>query len=268
MFLRPLRQSLATFAVKSFCNLPLSQRDVLRRTAAHNVLNLHRRRRDSQHLVASIDNLAFARDEYILTLGEENFLRLAWLAREAEKLQRNRWRWCHRRRRPRLILRVVCGARSYGCRNRSVRLRNKNVSSRSLIRNVLGRSQLCKVQSGVETLRCSFFLACVARPVPRPSLGRSCGRRPSGGCRRWRRRRNRRGGWHELVHHAHQQQHCQCRRQDHLLPVVSAQFHYAPAFKYVTNFICNLIGPFCSLARPMPSMMKNVSSRSSALINF
>ena len=39
------------------------------------------------------------------------------------------------------------------------------------------------------------------------------------------------------------------RRQSLLSSFFSSQIHYAPAFRYVSNFICSLIGPFCSPAK-------------------
>jgi len=63
------------------------------RTAAHYVLNLHRRRRRFESLCNAIDNLAFTSDENVLSLGKENLFRFSGLIRETEKLQRN-WGLC------------------------------------------------------------------------------------------------------------------------------------------------------------------------------
>jgi len=59
----------------------------LRRTAADHILNIHRGGRDSHHLVAPVDNFAFAGNENIFTLGKKSFLRFSGLIREAEKFQ-------------------------------------------------------------------------------------------------------------------------------------------------------------------------------------
>ena len=52
-----------------------------------------------------------------------------------------------------------------------------------------------------------------------------------------------------------------------LLLVFESQLHYDPAFKYVSSFMSSLTGPCGWPPRVTLSMMKNISSRSSALMN-
>src|SRR5258708_19704985 len=72
---------------------PLRERDVLRRAATHHILDLNGIGRDVYYLVAAVHNVAFARNENILALGEKDFPGLAGLIREAEEFERNRRRW-------------------------------------------------------------------------------------------------------------------------------------------------------------------------------
>src|SRR6476646_7731966 len=64
------------------------------------VFDFNRCRSDVHDLVAAIDDVAFHRDENILSLGEEDFLGFTGLVREAKELEINRrWRlrWWRRR---------------------------------------------------------------------------------------------------------------------------------------------------------------------------
>jgi len=64
----------------------LRQRNTLPVVVQH-ILNVHGDGRDVQNTVAAVNDVAFDRNEYVLTLGEKDFLGLAGLVGEAEKFQ-------------------------------------------------------------------------------------------------------------------------------------------------------------------------------------
>src|SRR5579859_2358748 len=99
--------------------LPLRQRDGLRRTAVHHVLDIDRVRRDANHFVAPVYDLAFSSHEYVFTQFQEYSLGFAWPAGETIKFQRNG-------RRLRRLRRLVSDLRSVR-RTRSNWTRNDNV---------------------------------------------------------------------------------------------------------------------------------------------
>src|SRR5258708_39940717 len=108
----------------------LRQRQVRRRTAIHHVLNLNRRRRNVDDFIPPVYNLSFTRNEYILALLQEYFLRLSRRTRETVELQRNRWGLWRARWNVDVRLRAfrVGHARAFRLRN-YFRLRHENISS-------------------------------------------------------------------------------------------------------------------------------------------
>ena len=71
--------------------LSQSQRNTLAVVVEH-IFDFDRRRRDAQHFVMAIDDVAFSRDEDVFALRQENLLGLAGSAGESEELQVN-WQW-------------------------------------------------------------------------------------------------------------------------------------------------------------------------------
>src|SRR5580692_4856554 len=138
--------------------LTLGQRNALRRTASHYVLNIHRARRNSHHLVAPVDNLTFPGNENVFPLGKKNLLRFSRLIRESKKLQGNRRLRSQRGRLPRRIFLRICLARSQRRGNYRLGLRYKDVSSRPFILDLFSGGQLLQVQRRVEALRRALLL--------------------------------------------------------------------------------------------------------------
>ena len=95
-------------------------------------------------------------------------------------------------------------------------------------------------------------------------------------CGGWRRslrirsrvRRRSRKHRDEFISDQQQGQSAQHRRPRRLLLVFQSQLHYVPTFKYVSSFTLSLIGPCGSPPRLTLLMIKNISSRSTALMNF
>src|ERR1700692_710200 len=138
-------------------NLPLRERYALRRTAAHNVLNFDRSGRNAHHFVAAVHNLALACNENIVPLGKENLFRFALLAGETKKFQRNWWSCRYGRRLPDFGIVWPDRSRSQWRGNHRIRLRYKNVPSRTFVLDLLGGCQLREVKSRVEALRTTFL---------------------------------------------------------------------------------------------------------------
>ena len=74
--------------------LPQRQREALGIVIEH-VFYFHGSRPDVQNSIATIDDVAFTRNEYIFPLRKKNFLRLAGLIGEPKKLKVD-WRWRRR----------------------------------------------------------------------------------------------------------------------------------------------------------------------------
>src|SRR5258707_5260789 len=130
---------------------PLRERDVLRRAATHHILDLNGIGRDVYYLVAAVHNVAFARNENILALGEKDFPGLAGLIRETEEFERNRRRW-------RRLGRDIDFRRRVGLawcprlRDYRIRLRHKNVPSRTCVFYLLSSGQHLQLQCRVQVL--------------------------------------------------------------------------------------------------------------------
>src|SRR5580765_519484 len=113
--------------------LTLRERDALRRTAVHHVLDVHGGCRNAYHFVATVHDFAFPRNEDVIAVLKKY---LPWLPRricETVKLQWNGRRWRRSRRTRIRGLRVsYCGR--HGRRDRYFfSLRYENVSAGALI---------------------------------------------------------------------------------------------------------------------------------------
>src|SRR6267143_534481 len=146
-----------------------------------------------------------------------------------------------------------------------VPLGEKNVTSRACVFYLLAAGEQIKTERGIKIVGRMAFLAgararCTTRRRPRgqPGCAGRSGRTRSGKIGRRRRR--------ELIRDYGNGQHAEYDRPDRFLSIFRSQFHYAPTFKYVPTFTCNLIGPFCSPPNVTLLMIKNMSSRSNALM--
>src|SRR6266567_1666671 len=249
------------FSAKPY--LSLGQGNILRRATAQHILDFNRILRYAHDLVTPVYDVTFSRDEHVVTLGEKNLLGLARLVGKTEKLQVD-GRWCLYRR-WRVDSRLVVG---HAC---CLRLRDilglgdKNVTSRARVFRLLAAGEQIKTERGIKIVGRMAFLAgararCTTRHRPSGQSGcaRRSGRTRSGKIGRRRRR--------ELIRDHGNGHHAEYNRPDRFLSIFRSQFHYAPTFKYVSTFTCNLIGPVCSPANVTLLMIKNMSSRSNALM--
>src|ERR1700727_2607867 len=244
-------------------SLSLRQRNILRRTAAHQILNLHRIGGNADHFVPPVHYFALTRYKNVIIQREKNLLRFARPAGKAEKFQRNRRRHWRRWRMPCcfFFLLDVSHSRPAWCRNHNIRLRHKNISSAAFVQSFFAAGQQIQFQRRIQILHSDFLVL----PGTRRRLG--CWN----GCSRLRARSSlRRPHEHgnEHVRAEQQGQHTQNDGPRRLLLIVESQLHYDPAFKYVSSFTFSFTGPCGWPPRVTLLMMKNISSRSSALMNF
>src|SRR5713226_7191516 len=100
-----------------------------------------------QDTVAAIHDIAFARNEDILTLRKENLSRFTRFVGETEKLEKDGRRWRRRRRRVgfgRVGIRGCLRPRNFLC------LRNEYVPSRARILGIFALLQQIQLQRWVE----------------------------------------------------------------------------------------------------------------------
>src|SRR5437870_12515830 len=103
-----------------------------------------------QDTVAAIHDIAFARNEHILTLRKKNLSRFTRLVGEAEKLEKDGRRWGRRRRRVdfgRVGIRGCLRPRNFLC------LRNEYVPSRARIFGVFALLHQIQLQRWYECRR-------------------------------------------------------------------------------------------------------------------
>src|SRR6266576_2580439 len=77
-------RNFASGRIAPYIRSALRQRNTLSVIVQH-ILNVHGGGRDVQNTVAAVNDVAFDRNEYVLTLGEKDFLGLAGLVGKAEK---------------------------------------------------------------------------------------------------------------------------------------------------------------------------------------
>src|SRR5579862_9405056 len=212
-------------------------------------------------LIAPVHDLAFARDEHILTLLQEYFLRLSRGTREAIELQRNRRRSRRARWNVDVSLRAFRVDYSSSFRLGNLfGLRNENVPIVALVHSLFAASQQIQPQGRIKVFHSRLF----SRLSSRTNRHARCHR--GRGLRARSRRRRSCKPWDKFVRQRQHRYYAEHRRPCRLLLVFESQLHYDPAFKYVSTFMSSLIGPCAWPPRATSLIMKNISSRSRALM--
>ena len=256
-----LAESLYPSVSGMFCGGPLLD----------HVLNLDRGWRDMNHFVPPVDDFAFARNENILAALEENFLRLADGAGEAEELQRDRRAAAGTERRNIgwiLFLSVTPGAPGDG--NFDVFcLRDKNISSAAFVDSSARWPPANPAATSDPGFPCAAFFPGFVPDARRQGTRRHGSR----GSARWK-RRYRRTSKHgdDFIGHGQKRHDAEHSRPCRLLLVFESQLHYVPPplqnTSQISSFTPNLTGPCGWPPRVTLLMMKNISSRSSALMKL
>src|SRR5579864_963655 len=211
---------------KSCSSLP--QRQVFAVIAEH-IQNLYRSRRDPDHLVAPVHDVAFLGNENIFVLGQENPLNSTLRCGKAVEHQ---IAWRRRRRWWRPVvdyrLRLRFGGINHDFRN--LHKRRKNISSRAFVLRILARLEQIQPQCRIKTSRLALLLRLrIPASASRSAPGRWRGRLLEI-CRRCHRsRRARRAAGEPAGELRDNYPHCYCPQRgcrNHLGSVFCTNLHY------------------------------------------